>query len=56
MDRDATTIIGLAIGVAALVGASVEIPGNANPGPYGMMCTVGGIAYVVGLIVVRRWR
>jgi hypothetical protein len=56
MDRDATTIMGLAMGVAALVGAIVEIARSANPGPYGMMCTVGGISYVVGLIVVRRWR
>jgi hypothetical protein len=56
MDRDATAIMGLAMGVAALVGAIVEIARTANPGPYGVMCAVGGISYVVGLIVVRRRR
>jgi hypothetical protein len=56
MDRDATAIMGLAMGVAALVGAIVEIARTGNPGPYGVMCAVGGISYVLSLIVVRRRR
>src|SRR5580704_10309567 len=56
MDRDATAIMGLAMGLAALVGAVVDIARTGNPGPYGVMCAVGGITYVLSLFVVRRRR
>jgi hypothetical protein len=38
------------------LGPIVEIARTADPGPYGVMCAVGGTSYVVGLIVVRRRR
>ena len=56
LDRDATAITGAAMSVVAIVGAIVEIAHNANPGAYGVMCVVGGVAYSVSLFVLRRRR
>ncbi|MEA3184172.1 MAG: hypothetical protein QOJ74_649 [Ilumatobacteraceae bacterium] len=55
LDRDATAIAGLAVSVAAIVGAVIQTARNLNPGPYGIMCVVGGVAYAASLVVLR-WR
>jgi hypothetical protein len=56
MDRDATAIMGVTVVLVALVGTIVQIARGADPGGYGVLCTVGGVSYVVGLAVVRRRR
>jgi hypothetical protein len=55
LDRDATAISGLAMGVAAIVGAIVESARNhGDIGAYGVICVVGGLSYAVSLVVLRR--
>ena len=56
LDRDAIAITGVAVTVAALAGAIVQIARNLDPGPYGVICTVAGISYVVSLAILRRRR
>jgi hypothetical protein len=56
MDRDATAIMGLAMGLAAIGGAVVQTARNANSGAFLLMCVVGGVSYSVSLFVVRRRR
>jgi len=56
IDRDATSITGLAMVLAAITGAVVETARHGNPGAYGLMCVVGGLAYVAGLVAVRYRR
>ena len=56
IDRDATAITGMAMSLAALVGAIVETARNGDPGAFGVMCVVGGFSYVVALIALRHRR
>jgi hypothetical protein len=55
VDRDATAITALAMIAVALVGAIVALGRTGDPGPYGVMCAVAGIAYAVSFAVLR-WR
>ena len=54
LDRDATTIAGYAMVFAAIIGAVVQIARGEGPGAYGVMCVVGGMTYVVSLLVLQR--
>ncbi len=54
LDRDATTIAGYAMVIAAITGAVVQIARGEGPGAYGVMCLVGGVTYVVALLVLQR--
>ena len=56
IDRDATAITGMAMSLAALVGAIVETAQDGDPGAFGVMCLVGGASYVVALIALRHRR
>ena len=56
IDRDATAITGMAMSLAALIGAVVETAGDGDPGAFGIMCLVGGASYVVALIALRHRR
>lgn len=56
IDRDATAITGMAMSLAALVGAIVETARDGDPGAFGVMCVVGGLSYVVALIALRHRR
>ena len=56
IDRDATAITGMAMSLAALVGAIVETARDGDPGAFGVMCLVGGLSYVVALIALRYRR
>ena len=56
MDRDATAITGIVVVVAAIVGVIIQTARNADPGPYGVICAVGGISYVVSLLALRGRR
>ena len=55
LDRDATALSGLAMALAAIVGAIVSTARNGgNPGAFGVICVVGGITYALGLVVLKR--
>ena len=55
LDRDATALSGLAIGIAAIIGAIVAAArDHGNIGGYGVICFVGGVTYSISLIVLRR--
>jgi hypothetical protein len=56
IDRDATALTGLAMSVAAIVGAVVETARTGQPGAYGVLCLVGGASYVVALTTLRARR
>jgi hypothetical protein len=56
LDRDATAIGGAVMSLAAIVGAVVEMALGHGPGGYGVLCVVGGVAYSVSLVVLRRRR
>jgi len=56
MDRDATAITGLAMALAAIVGAVVQLARTGDPGAYGLLCVVGGVSYAVSLTFLRRRR
>jgi hypothetical protein len=55
LDRDATAMAGLAMGLTAVVGATVSAARHSGDiGGYGLICMVGGIAYVVSLLMLQR--
>jgi hypothetical protein len=56
LDRDATAIAGLVMVLAAIVGTIVQTARGDGPGGYGVLCAVGGIAYAVSLVALRRRR
>jgi hypothetical protein len=56
LDLDATAYAGLAMGAAAIIGEIVSAARhNGDLGAYGLICVVGGVSYVVSLIVLK-WR
>jgi len=55
LDRDAMALAGLAMGTAAIIGAIISAAVNhGNIGGYGVICFVGGVSYVISLLVLRR--
>ena len=56
IDRDATAIAGVAVSIAAITGAIVQTARDLDPGPYGVMCVVGGVSYTASLVIIRRRR
>jgi hypothetical protein len=55
LDRDATAVAGLAMSAAAIIGAIVSAARNhGDIGGYGVICVVGGVSYVVSLLVLKR--
>jgi lipopolysaccharide export LptBFGC system permease protein LptF len=53
LDRDATAMTAVVMAIAALCGAFASIARTGDPGAYGVMCLVGGVAYIVGLGALR---
>jgi hypothetical protein len=54
LDLDATAYAGLAMAVAAIIGAIVSAARNhGDIGQYGVICVVGGVSYVVSLAVLK---
>jgi hypothetical protein len=53
IDSEATTIAGLAVIVAVIVGFVVEIAHGRNGSPYSMLGAIGGVAYIAALIFLR---
>lgn len=57
MDRDATVVACSAMMIAAIIGAAVEAARHhGDPGAYGILCAIGGAAYVASFIYYRRLR
>jgi hypothetical protein len=56
LDRDATAVTGLAMAIAAIAGVVIQTARDRDPGGYAVMCVVGGVTYVVSMIVLRRQR
>lgn len=56
LDRDATALAGLAAMLYALGGAIVSVARTGDPGAFGVICVVGGAAYVAALAALRRRR
>jgi len=56
LDRDATALTGLAVVLYALVGAIAAVARTGNPGDFGVICLVGGVAYAVSLTILRLRR
>jgi len=55
LDRAATAHAGLAMGAAAILGGIVSAARHhGDIGQYGVICVVGGVAYVVSLAILRR--
>jgi hypothetical protein len=55
LDQDATALAGLAMGLAAIIGAIVSAARDGgNIGGYGVIAAVGGLTYTVSLVVLRR--
>jgi hypothetical protein len=55
LDRDAMALAGLAMGTAAIIGAIISAAVNhGNIGGFGVICFVGGVSYVISLLVLRR--
>jgi hypothetical protein len=55
LDRDATAISGLAMGLTAIAGAIVSAASNhGDLGGYGVVCFVGGAAYALSLFILKR--
>ena len=55
LDRDATALAGLAMGLTAIVGAIVSAARNhGDIGGFGLVCFVGGVSYAVSLVVLKR--
>jgi hypothetical protein len=53
IDVQATAVSGLAMALAAVIGAIVETARGNDIGAYGVIAAVGGVAYVAALAVLR---
>ncbi len=53
MDRTATTFAGTVVIAAVLIGFVVEVARGEDGMPYSMLGAIGGVAYVLALVVQR---
>jgi hypothetical protein len=53
IDIHATALSGLAMGLAVIVGSLVEFARGHSPGVYGWIAAIGGLTYVVAIVVFR---
>jgi hypothetical protein len=53
IDIHATALAGLAMGIAIIVASIVELARGRSPGPYGWLAVVGGVTYLVAIVVFR---
>lgn len=55
LDRDATALSGIAMGLTAIVGSIVSAAlNNGDIGGYGLICFVGGVTYAISLFILKR--
>jgi hypothetical protein len=53
IDAEATTIAGMAVILAVIVGFVVEIAQGQDGSPYSMLGAIGGVAYLAALVFLR---
>jgi len=53
MDVHAAALSGLAMGLAVIVGSLVELARGHDPGVYGWLAVVGGVTYLVAIVIFR---
>ena len=53
IDIHATALAGLAVTISVIAASIVELARGRGPGPYGWLAVVGGLTYVVAVIVLR---
>jgi hypothetical protein len=56
VEREALAITAQVMTVVAVVGAIVELGQSGNPGVYGLVCAVSGVAYALSWAVRRKHR
>ena len=53
IDLHATAASGLAIGLAVVIGSLVEFAQGNSPGRYGWLAAIGGVTYLIAIVVLR---
>jgi hypothetical protein len=53
IDIHATALAGLAVIIAVIIASIVELARGHGPGPYGWLAAIGGITYLVAIVVFR---
>jgi drug/metabolite transporter (DMT)-like permease len=53
IDIHATAVAGTAVILAIIVAVLVELARGRDPGPYGWLAAVGGVAYIAAIVVMR---
>ena len=53
IDIDATALSGLAIGLGVVIGSLVEFARGHGPGVYGWLAALGGVTYLIAIVVFR---
>ena len=53
IDLHATALSGLAMGLAVVVGSLVEFAHGRGPGLYGWLAAIGGVTYLIAIVVLR---
>jgi hypothetical protein len=53
IDIHATALSGLAMGLAVVIGSLVEFARGHGPGVYGWIAAIGGLTYVLAIVVFR---
>jgi hypothetical protein len=53
IDIHATALSGLAMGLAVIIGLLVEFAQGHGPGVYGWLAAMGGVAYLIAIVVFR---
>jgi hypothetical protein len=53
IDIHATALAGLAMGLAVIVGSLVELARGHGPGVYGWLAAIGGVTYIIAIVVLR---
>ena len=53
IDLHATALSGRAIGLAIVIGSLVEFAQGNSPGLYGWLAAIGGVTYLIAIVVLR---
>jgi hypothetical protein len=53
IDIHATALAGIAMGLAVIIASIIELARGHDPGPYGLIATVGAVTYVAAIVVFR---
>ena len=53
IDLHATALSGLAMGLVVVIGSLVEFARGNRPGLYGWLAAIGGVTYLIAIVVLR---